>query len=266
MNYIILAPHIDDELIGCFSLIKDKKVKKVIYFFETTPERLEEAKEVSKHYGFEIEFSTIDDFKPEFNENDIILLPQKTDSHSHHKQVNQLKWKIKNKKKFYSIDMKNAKPLPLSVINEKEKALKKFYPSQINLFENAKYFLFEDIIDEDDKKMIWVTFQKKGIHYYPAAASDEKLQDVSYLGHPHRHLFKFKVSIEVFHNDRDIEFHQFLNYLEGLYENNILELDFKSCEMIADDLAFHIANKFPGRKFIVDVSEDGEVGTTCEYN
>ena len=46
-------------------------------------------------------------------------------------------------------------------------------------------------------KMIWVTFRKEGIHKYPAALDDPKLAtgdeyDVSFLGHPHRHIFHFK--------------------------------------------------------------------------
>ena len=44
------------------------------------------------------------------------------------------------------------------------------------------------------KRMIWVTFQKEGIHKYPAALDDPKLatggwDDVSFLGYPHRHIF-----------------------------------------------------------------------------
>ena len=63
-------------------------------------------------------------------------------------------------------------------------------------------------------KMIWVTFQKEGMHKYPASLDDPKLKtgdeyDVSFLGYPHRHIFHFKVAIEVFHDDRDIEFIQF---------------------------------------------------------
>ena len=59
--------------------------------------------------------------------------------------------------------------------------------------------------------MIWVTFQKEGIHKYPAALTDPTLAtgdeyDVSFLGYPHRHTFHFKVWIQVTHNDRDIEF------------------------------------------------------------
>ena len=42
-------------------------------------------------------------------------------------------------------------------------------------------------------KLIWVTFRKEGIHKYPAALEDPKLQDVSFLGYPHRHIFHFKV-------------------------------------------------------------------------
>ena len=39
----------------------------------------------------------------------------------------------------------------------------------------------------------------------------------------------------------------------------------KSCEMIADDLAEQIAARFPGRQLTITVSEDGEVGSTTEY-
>lgn len=114
-------------------------------------------------------------------------------------------------------------------------------------------------------KMIWVTFQKAGIHYFPAAKTEKALQDVSYLGQPHRHLFKFKVSIEVFHNDRDIEFHQFLNWIESLYTDKQLALDNMSCEMLSDELAKSIRNKYPERKLIIEISEDGECGSIIDY-
>lgn len=116
-------------------------------------------------------------------------------------------------------------------------------------------------------KMIWVTFQKKGIHQFNGA-KEVQFKDVNYLQYPHRHLFKFKVSIEVFHDDREIEFHQFLNYLESLYEESILSLNNSSCEMIADNLAKQICKKYSLKKrnFIIEVSEDGEVGCTANYN
>ena len=49
------------------------------------------------------------------------------------------------------------------------------------------------------KKNIWVTFQKEGIHKYPDAPDE-----VDFLRYPHRHMFHFKVQIEVYNDDRDI--------------------------------------------------------------
>mgnify|MGYP004110112867 CR=1 FL=1 len=119
-------------------------------------------------------------------------------------------------------------------------------------------------------KMIWVSFRKEGIHKYPAALEDPKLAtgdeyDVSFLGHPHRHIFHFKVWIEVFHDDRDIEFIQFKRWLEKMYNEGTLQLDYKSCEMISDDLFVQITKRYPGRRIAIDVSEDGENGSHAVY-
>jgi hypothetical protein len=118
--------------------------------------------------------------------------------------------------------------------------------------------------------MIWVTFRKEGVHRYPAALTDPKLAtgdeyDVSFLGHPHRHMFHFKVYLEVFHDDRDVEFIQFKRWLENLYNKGTLELDFKSCEMMADDLYGQISSKYTDRKIWIEVSEDGENGCLKQY-
>jgi hypothetical protein len=121
------------------------------------------------------------------------------------------------------------------------------------------------------RKMIWVKFQREGIHKYPAALTDPKLAtgdeyDVSFLGYPHRHIFHFKVAIEVFHDDRDIEFIQFKRWLENLYKDATLALDYKSCEMIADDIYGEIKSKYPNRDVWIDVSEDNENGCHIQYN
>lgn len=126
-------------------------------------------------------------------------------------------------------------------------------------------------IKDKAKRMIWVTFNKEGIHRYPAASTDPKLAsgdeyDVSFLGMPHRHIFHFTVGIQVFHNDRDIEFIQFKRWLENLYKEGTLELNFKSCEMISDDLYDQIASRYTGRDVEISVSEDNENGATICYN
>lgn len=126
-------------------------------------------------------------------------------------------------------------------------------------------------IREYAKRMIFVTFTKEGIHRYPEAETDPTLKtndeyDVSFLGFPHRHIFHFKVGIEVYHNNREIEFIQFKRWIENLYKENILQLDFKSCEMISDDLFDQIATKYPNRNVEITVSEDNENGATIYYN
>jgi len=119
-------------------------------------------------------------------------------------------------------------------------------------------------------KSIFVTFQKEGVHRYPAASTDPKLatggwDDVSFLGVPHRHIFHFKIRIEVFHNDRDIEFIQFKRWLEKLYSDEVLALDYKSCEMLADELYSEISARYPSRMVEIEISEDGENGAIIFY-
>ena len=113
------------------------------------------------------------------------------------------------------------------------------------------------------KRYIWVTFQKEGIHKYPQAATDPKLKEVSFLGNEHRHMFHFKVQLEVFHDDRDVEFILFKRELEGLYDQGTMQADFKSCEMMAEDLYNYIKDHYPDRGCIIDVSEDSPEPSTA---
>ena len=121
------------------------------------------------------------------------------------------------------------------------------------------------------QRQIWVTFQKEGVHLYPAAKDDPALatggwDDVSFLGVAHRHIFHFRVAIDVFHDDRDIEFIQFKRWLESLYNDGTIELNHRSCEMIAEELAQEIHNKYPGRSITISVAEDNENGATMTFN
>jgi hypothetical protein len=125
------------------------------------------------------------------------------------------------------------------------------------------------IMENADRK-IWCTFRKEGIHCYPAAATDPKLNtageyDVSFLASPHRHMFWFKVWIDVWHSNRDLEFIQFKRWLESLYSKDILQLDFKSVEMLADDLYLQIAERYPDRAVWIEISEDNENGCLIKY-
>ena len=128
------------------------------------------------------------------------------------------------------------------------------------------------IMDKAERK-IWVTFRKEGIHKYPAAATDPNLctageYDVSFLASPHRHVFTFRVWIDVFHNDRELEFIQVKRFCESLYNGQgaVLELDWKSVEMIADDLYVQLAERYPNRSIWIEVGEDNENGCLIKYD
>jgi len=114
-------------------------------------------------------------------------------------------------------------------------------------------------------RKIWVTFSREGIHKYPAAATDPALESVRFLSYPHRHTFHFKVAIEVTHNDRDIEFIILKRWLESLYGDGIIQLDYMSCEMIAEALYEKINARYPGRAVEITVSEDAENGATLSW-
>ena len=109
------------------------------------------------------------------------------------------------------------------------------------------------------KKFIYVTFQRPGFHCYPGAP-----KDVSYLSSMHRHLFKFKIHVEVNERGREIEFHQFLNWIESQVGSSI-QLNNKSCEMLSEDLIKLISAEYPLKDIIVDISEDGECGSLEYY-
>ena len=54
--------------------------------------------------------------------------------------------------------------------------------------------------------------------------------------------------------------------MENMYADGTMKLDYKSCEMISDDLYVAITKKYPGRDITINVSEDGENGSYAVYN
>lgn len=110
------------------------------------------------------------------------------------------------------------------------------------------------------KKFIYVTFQKEFIHQYKDAPDE-----VSYLRYPHRHIAHIKVRVQVFDNDREIEFIMFKHWLE---ENiTINKLTNNSCENIAEYIISQVQSLYDNNRDIaVQVSEDAENGCELYYN
>ena len=119
------------------------------------------------------------------------------------------------------------------------------------------------------KAFVYTTFRLEGYHYYPGADKNTSTAtgdqyDVSHLALRHMHYFDFKVWVEVTHDNRDIEFIQLRRRIINEY-NNSLELDGKSCEMLADDLYTILTKWYPNKDIRIDVSEEGINGAYVEY-
>ena len=110
------------------------------------------------------------------------------------------------------------------------------------------------------KTHIWVTCKVPGFHQWMGAPAD-----VRFLSDIHRHEFHIKMTVNVSHQDREVEFftlqNQLKSHLESAYPKNDYGYSFynRSCEMIATDILSEFKER--GYNIIsVEVSEDNENG------
>ena len=110
-------------------------------------------------------------------------------------------------------------------------------------------------------KYVWCTFQFEGFHKWDGA---KNIEEVSYLASKHRHIFHYRVGVEVTSNDREIEFIMLKHRLEE-FVNSWDKNDMGSCESQAERLVNFVKEKYNGAKCFAEVSEDGENGALiCE--
>ena len=153
MNKVILAPHIDDETIGCWTVIDAHRAKPagelhVVWFFDLDEERKLEAQRLAREYNLTPHFGSffLDDLKA-INPKEVYV-PAITDAHPHHKLIN-AHWRSKATH-FYSVDMPRSKLLSSANQRWKREALSYYFSSQEALWaSDAKYYLFEDISVSD---------------------------------------------------------------------------------------------------------------------
>jgi hypothetical protein len=101
-----------------------------------------------------------------------------------------------------------------------------------------------------------------GYHRYSNAP-----QDVVFLRYMHRHHFIVTTTIEVKHNNREIEFFELQSkieiYVKKVYpdvkDTGVLSgLLFNSCEDLAKTIIEYLDGLYPNRYISCEVSEDGE--------
>lgn len=108
-------------------------------------------------------------------------------------------------------------------------------------------------------KMIYITTEFYGMHCYPNAP-----EEVAFLRNMHRHKFFVTCKVQVFHNDRDLEFILVKNKVTDYIVNDLLKrTDISvSCETISEMLFYWLKETYgENRKVFVCVSEDNENGS-----
>lgn len=153
---ILLAPHVDDELVGAYSLLRMGNLTHIVYFEEVSPERRAEAVALCEAFNiipvfYEEMFSL-----PELFADDVLISPTVHDLHPAHKRVNRLARREAARAKcrivFYGADMStpNKRPLSPGEQADKRQLFNAFYPSQVELLSDPKYFIFEEIFEDEN--------------------------------------------------------------------------------------------------------------------
>ena len=147
-SIVILAPHVDDELIGCFRQLSRGVVNDVFYFFDLDTERKIEAERTAQAFGFTPHFKFEEKL---LDKNATLYVPNIADWHPDHKAVNYLAKSLPNPKRYYSVDMNTIFDLLSPAMQSfKKRMLLELYPSQEKLLgSNDKYFLFESDLPFD---------------------------------------------------------------------------------------------------------------------
>lgn len=161
---LILAPHVDDEAIGCWSVIKQSieglRDTQVVYFNEISSERRAEAINAGLAGSFIPVFIDNLTYPVSFPDSqgmedwtrsqfDEVYVPARTDWHAAHKKLNADYRKYATH--FYMTDMvEGAAFIGETQSQEKRDFLDAHYVSQRHLWKrNAKYYLFESLSDRD---------------------------------------------------------------------------------------------------------------------
>lgn len=110
-------------------------------------------------------------------------------------------------------------------------------------------------------RTIYVTFQQEFIHRYPDAPDE-----VAYLRDFHRHVAHIRVDIEVYHNERELEFIMVKHAISQYVSELVRTVKDNSCESIAENIIEFVKKTYgDNRDIIVEVSEDGENGCVLMY-
>jgi len=249
---VIFAPHLDDEIIGCFSILNE--VDLIVYFCHDYREA--EARRRDSRY---VRFEEWEKLRPSGGRLDLYI-PSQFDYHPLHRKVRGIGLNTAaDQYWFYSVEM-NVPWLEEEANPEiKRMSFEADYPGEVaTINKSDKYFLFKSIKPFDEYIWASVKFQRPMLHCWPDAPPR-----VSYLANDHRHLFHFEVDVQQFGDDRDIEYLMFSEDVQLWFDSKIWDRR-TSCEMFAIAIKRYVESTYPDRRVRVRVFEDGENGCALD--
>ena len=95
------------------------------------------------------------------------------------------------------------------------------------------------------------------VHKYATAP-----KAVEYLRQPHRHMFHYEVELEVFHDDRELEFIMVKHSIDELLKTRYEQWpETFSCEQMANFIGFYLLRTYGRHRYAcVSIFEDNENG------
>jgi len=149
VEIIIVAPHPDDELIGCYSVLKNSKHKPIIIYTEdVSEERKEEVKGIKKLFNIKHQLLTRQVPQNLMVKENLFYFPDPFHEHhpAHRMQgaIGETFARAGLNVMFYSTNMTAPYIHEVEHPEEKQNALNLCYPTQADLWKyEHKFFLFE---------------------------------------------------------------------------------------------------------------------------
>lgn len=244
-DMIILSPHPDDELLGCYRVIKKGLGKKVaVVYFYGDEGRFEEARNFCREYNMTpIVFDGEERLKELYA--DEVYIPCKYETHPEHLLVRDLGLIcFLGRTNVYEYCIEKVGCSEVSRLSDEEVfekigLLEKYYPSQRDVWRNnVRLVFFEGMTPVYDLR-VCVRLELDGLHYAPG-----KLSSWKYLENLHRERFFVEVLVRET-KSRQVFFEDLrknvLDTISPYYDDELKMYNFG--EMSCEDIGILVAER-----------------------